>query len=698
MEEKIHQTADAIHQTIYLSKLESKLMSTAYFHRLHDVYQSSTAYFAFPCNRTKRYEHSCGTMELAGQMCFYSIANANEKVLKSFFSDAEHQIKNLIKSVLRATRIPSYAQNCTTELAKCLNADKNQQDIILDDVFRNSDLISDIALDHEIPRFSTDSENDYRKLSFLYQCVLESVRIVALFHDVGHPPYSHIIEAVLDRLYKECKTDLGQEDNLKQFNSVKAEILADSLSQFYEPTDDNITCVISNPTSVNPHLHERIGIKMLTMAFLDVLEKEFKKIAFSEKSTSQKRVFAVYYLTIAEFCMAILRETNSFFISLHRIVDGTIDADRMDYIVRDTRNSGVDWGKISYKRLLESCKLIQQDKLYFVAYPKKMTDDIDDALITRYKIFSRINYHHKVFKSSAILQRLVYLLSIDYLKKEKSENTLCPDINYLWECLLNSLVLCDSYNLSIIQWNDSTLISHLYCTLVNCKRYNCHYYGLQEDEFNEILYMLEAFLLNKRHFYYVFKRQSDFAPILKNVFDALNPLIEKARNHEIDTLKTDGTNANTLESIRRLDKNTLNAFIKKGNIANIIKILPIDIMPLLDDVLFEYKSNGRILTYLLSENSKWSESGLPNGHDESDDSKNIYLYDSDSKLICYDTSALEKQINQLQNNCLQILAYIVAEGNHETVIKDLCQEIQNRLITAFKASLYNLFPYLQQNS
>lgn len=35
--------------------------------------------------------------------------------------------------------------------------------------------------------------------SFVYQCTLQAVRICALFHDVGHPPYSHVIENVLTK-------------------------------------------------------------------------------------------------------------------------------------------------------------------------------------------------------------------------------------------------------------------------------------------------------------------------------------------------------------------------------------------------------------------------------------------------------------------------------------------------------------------
>lgn len=38
MENKMRQVTDNIHGTIYLSALESELISTPYFYRLHDIY------------------------------------------------------------------------------------------------------------------------------------------------------------------------------------------------------------------------------------------------------------------------------------------------------------------------------------------------------------------------------------------------------------------------------------------------------------------------------------------------------------------------------------------------------------------------------------------------------------------------------------------------------------------------------------
>lgn len=697
MKKKLRQVTDAIHQTIYLSEFESQMMSTAYFHRLHDVYQSSTVYLAFPCNRTKRYEHSCGTMDIAGKMFFYSIANAEEKVLDKLFTDAETQFRKVLTGILKGQKIPSYCQISMDSLSRCFpSVGKRELEKVIKDIaesaFDNFELISDNALDHYIPKFSSD-ENKRR---FLYQCMLESIRILALFHDVGHPPYSHIMESVLGDLYNECKRDI--DNDTSKFCLTKAEELVESLSPFYDEEKDNITCLLSKSAAVKSALHEQVGLKLLNLALADIIKEKIADVS-KIKKTIEKSTLATYYIVIAEFCIAIFREINPFFLSLHRFIDGLIDADRMDYIVRDTRNSGVDWGKISYKRLLESCKLTvnldYSDKYYFVSFPNKMVEDINDALIARYKIFSRINFHHRAFKTSAILQRLVYLLAIDYLKKDDDSKCMCPNICDLWCCLYQTLT---SYNLYIIQWNDSSLVSHLYHTLADCKPNMCEEYDMSSEEYDEILHMLEEFLLNQKHFHSVFKRQIDFAPILEKVFEELASQIAKVLDYENEKLNADNQNKNAFDSVTRFSKGLFASMVESGDIDGLAKLFPLGntIVEMLDDILLDFKRKGIISSYLLKENHQRTKIGLPKDYDESN---GIYLYAPyNTKPMLYDISVLKKILIQLQSYCLQYIVYIETENVPEEVIRQIHEQIKITLVDEFKMAMENLFSCLQDNS
>lgn len=698
MENKLRQLTDAIHQTIYLSELESKMMSTAYFYRLHDVYQSSTVYLAFPCNRTKRYEHSCGTMDIAGKMFFYSVANADDNVLTALFEKAETEFCSIIRELLKAKRrtIPAYLNTSITELSQCFKPVSRQRideqiQPICKTTYDNYDLVRDSALNHYMPPFSLASN----KNRFLYQCILEAIRIVALFHDIGHPPYSHIMETVLKNLYERCKEDQSQKTN--QFNKEKAEILIESLEPYHSVTTDNVPSLLTDSKSINSPLHEQVGLQMLNLAFDDILKERI--VAFNnDESYDTRGTLAAYYITVAEFCICIIRESNPFFKSLHRFIDGTIDADRLDYVARDTLNSGVDWGKVSYRRLLESCKLTKTDgstqESFHIAFPEKMSDDIDDIIKLRYKIYSRINYHHKAYKTSLILQRLVYLLALDYLRKDSTQKALCPQISDLWCCLYNTL---SSYNLYIIQWNDSTLISHLYQTLADCKPASHKDYQLQEEEYTEILHMLEEFLLNQKHFIPIFKRQSDFSSILENVFSRFLQSLDTTNNYERRALLANSKDKNAAESLLRLDRARLDSMIKSGDIDGIVKIFPIkrSIKDIITEVLNKNKSESALFVYLLDENNSWKNLGIPLNYGEDN---GIFLYTANSeKPKLYDVSGLKKQLVQLQNKHLHYIAYIETEKNSDSIIDKIKEEIQNMLFEELDLCLTELFPIVKND-
>ncbi len=702
MQKRLRQISDTIHQTVYSSELESNMMSTAYFYRLHDVYQSSTVYLTFPSNRTKRYEHSHGTMGLAGEMFFSAITNAEVDILNNFFSFAEKYLNILVTKLLQGKIRPTYCANCQKALADCFSAVSSQTltkeaNKAISNAYKNFEVIEDVALNHYMPPFSNklSSTDELNKRKFLYQCLLEAVRIVALFHDVGHPPYSHIMEGSLNDLYNYCKASSNPTARMGE--------LISSLNPFKGAEYDDITCLLSKPLKVSPEFHEQVGLKMLASAFEDIFQSKFNNSSIGKVSKAEKGTTAIYYVTVAEFCFAILREQSSFFISLHRIVDGCVDADRMDYIMRDTVNSGVNWGEIPYKRMLESCMLIErkfENDVYFqIAYPSKMVEHIDDLLITRYKIFSRINYHHRSYKTSLILQRLVQTLAEDYLNKDDSKKALCPGIADLWNCLSSTL---NSGDLYIIQWNDSTLISHLYQTLAEVKSRDCSDYNLPEDQYEDVTGLLEEFLLNRKHFYSVFKRQSDLTPIFSELFERLKPLVDKVRGYEQNKFEKALNSSNSVDSdaedsLKRLNSKQLDGIIKSGDADSLERVLPLDMLKILSGVLEEYKEKGKILSYLVDKNKKRSKTGLPYREDGSD---GIYLYNynvSGDGIELYDVSILETQLVQLQNYCLQYIAYVEPRSESESaaVIDDIRQAISERLFDEVKNCMQNLFSCLR---
>ena len=96
---------DSIHGLIRMTAYEKGIISTAAFNRLHDVYQNSTSYLTFPSNRTKRYEHSIGTMKISSDIFYYSVLNSRKKDLEELLKFRPQKI------ILGCTHYPFLLDN-----------------------------------------------------------------------------------------------------------------------------------------------------------------------------------------------------------------------------------------------------------------------------------------------------------------------------------------------------------------------------------------------------------------------------------------------------------------------------------------------------------------------------------------------------------------------------------------------------------
>lgn len=148
--------------------------------------------------------------------------------------------------------------------------------------------LNDSALDHfqyyQLD-VKTESGADNIENLFLYRCLLQAVRIIALFHDVGHPPYSHIIEDVLKELYKK-----SQDVNCN-WDSKKNKAFQQTMKKYAaKDKNDAYKCqTIYNNTSLpSSALHERIGLSLLQLAINDV-----NPIVFDDRETLRPQIKAI---------------------------------------------------------------------------------------------------------------------------------------------------------------------------------------------------------------------------------------------------------------------------------------------------------------------------------------------------------------------------------------------------------------------
>ena len=474
--------ADTIHGNILLTDFERKIMSHVTFNRLHDVYQNSTVYMTFPCNRTKRFEHSLGTMKLCSDMFSSAVENTKSEVAKEFLDYYNKKLIEIITEI-KSKKYKEYGFALGGRMRKMGTSR-------LPEV--KEKYASFIPPSREIIESYTT-----------YFILIQSIRISALLHDIGHPPYSHITEFALENVRNKY-SDSNQNVRIKEFNEI--------MNSFFGEDGKK--------------LHEQMGDKIVGI----ILEDSIDSISESEANKNSD-IFnrQVLHILIKEVVQKILSNEKPFD-SLHRIIDGTLDGDRLDYVTRDFLNSGLDKGAIEYERLFNAMVIAEYENEYWICPSIKSLNTVEDFLNRRWDIYKNIIFHHRVIKTDYLLQSVIQQISMEYLdelindEEQKEIIDLLPsDISGLWKALKDSTNIDSSYAIS--QWDDSWLMTVLK------KHYFKDYISSSKNE--KVRKQLEELLTNKKHYFSVIKRLEDFLvvdnAISAELINRKNELTEKIR-------------------------------------------------------------------------------------------------------------------------------------------------------------------------
>ena len=504
---------DSLHGLIRLSEFEKEIVSSVGFNRLHDIYQNSTVYLTYPSNRTKRFEHSIGTMKLCSDMFYSAVSNSSDQILKEFYSSFKSDINILIKEI---------KNNQLREYESVLKKAPDGIPKVTMDCFRKT------LIPYNVPKEYID----------LHIILAQSVRIAALLHDIGHPPFSHIVEFAL-KSAKDVYFGKHKTKHQKDF-SEKMGVL-----------------------SQGEHLHEMMG-KSITQDILNTIIKKEKRSLYDSE---------VFFEILVLNCVNKMFDDEGVFLHLHRIIDGTLDGDRLDYVNRDPFNSGLNIGSIDYSRIIKEMKILysedlkSKDRIPVFCIPVKAINSVEDFLHRRYDLYKNIITHHRVIKTDFLLENTVKNLIAQYLDKppanqEKNTNVIPFNISGLWFPLKNGAMLAEK-NCALSQWNDSWLITILK------QIYYKEYYDIAPEKDSvefKISSQLAELLENKKSYHSLIKRSEDFRIVdnamsdsIKGVADEIENTIKKLEEKSKQITNSNNDNyideAGTLSLIRSLLKN-----------------------------------------------------------------------------------------------------------------------------------------------
>jgi len=520
--EKFSLISDTVHGTIRLSQIEMEIVSSPIFNRLHDVLQNSTAYLTFPTNRTKRFEHSVGTMFLAGEILKYSITNADENTLNSFFDDLKEIIDNRIDVIISGN-------------------DRKYREYIGDKNYNAQKLKSynDISFADSvgvIPDWIPF--NVKRTWAYVFHALIQSVRLAGLMHDVGHPPFSHVTESAMRDLWHEIanRPDRG----FKQEKFYKA------LSEYF---------------SDGGELHEKIGNKITDRLLQSMTD--MRSIPDTDIDAERLHI-CEYRVMVIEMTMAILNDKGDFFSSIHKIISSSLDADRLDYVTRDVINSGLDNGAIEYDRLLPRMRLMKYEQKYVFAASVKSIGVLDDFYTRRWNLYKKIIFHHRVIKTDYLLNVCTSEIIRNELKDDNGNGNqdnqtgriLPYNISGLWEAVELRPSDDESFN-RLIQWDDGWLMVILKKTFLEV---------IEKEEKDRILEdKLKELIASEKHYYSIVKRAEMFNEIESAAISSL-----KERKNDINALlkRTDNALNDGTENIE-----TINIDYFLGDICKFVEIV-----------------------------------------------------------------------------------------------------------------------------
>jgi len=185
------------------------------------------------------------------------------------------------------------------------------------------------------------------------------LRIAALLHDIGHYPYSHLMEKIDWNSAQKYISKKGQEE--KQ---------------------------TTTPPKKYPD-HEKLGEIVITKR-KDIKEK------LEDAGIDPEEI-------------AALIKGQRVGLLIPNLLNASLDVDRLDYLVRDSLNTGLPYGKVDLNYIVNNLELTG-DQEKEVVVRAKAKSSIEHMLMGRHFMFNTVYTHKTVFAFEEIIRKIVLML------------------------------------------------------------------------------------------------------------------------------------------------------------------------------------------------------------------------------------------------------------------------------------------------
>jgi HD superfamily phosphohydrolase len=209
------------------------------------------------------------------------------------------------------------------------------------------------------------------------------VLAAALLHDLGHPPFSHTLEEVMaDRLGVD-HVDLSRsmiKGELRSIGEGEKRLLQDT-SSVQEVLEEN---------GISP---ERVASLVVSPVGPEVPGQSTLEIEAGQAYFGQDNY-------------------------LHQIIHGPVDADQMDYLLRDAHYTGVAHGTIDLDRLLQTIGIYHGD----LVVHKGGVVAVEGLLVARALMYSSVYFHKTVRIAEMMLCKAVEMADASIIRNVYTDN------------------------------------------------------------------------------------------------------------------------------------------------------------------------------------------------------------------------------------------------------------------------------------
>lgn len=369
---------DTVYDYIDTTPIEQTIIDRPEFQRLRFILQNSTAYLTYPCNSHSRFLHSLGVMHNAGQIFVSALRNSTSETLLLVLGLGD-ELLNLVESNLEVSK-----ESVETGFWEVIG---NAAAFNHNPISGNRSVLNG----NEITYSGKQSKLKHDAL-YIINTLWQSVRLAALIHDLGHFPMGHLFEEIMKEICSEspsskiCKSWTSR---LKKYcTKIKKHFPFETVVEEFAP-------------------HELIGLKV----FHDL--HPGKQHGFGHDADAFIKVtYRIAKMIFGATDKAKLDKEYRILPALHEIISSEIDADRLDYCVRDPHASGLELGAIDVKRIISQMMFhnIEDTGLIRLATTDKALSALESFFHQRYLVYRYLIYHHNVVRMDGVVKKIVKLL------------------------------------------------------------------------------------------------------------------------------------------------------------------------------------------------------------------------------------------------------------------------------------------------